>query len=143
MAFIKVYIHYVFSTKNREKCLSQKVRAQLFPHILKNAREKDIFILRLNGHLEHLHCLVSMGRAHTLAETARLIKGNASRWLNQSGLVAGKFQWQKEYFAVSVSETHLTKVQRYIENQEEHHRTMTFEEEYKLFLKNYGFSDLR
>jgi REP element-mobilizing transposase RayT len=69
----------------------------------------------------------------------QLIKGESSYWINKNRLTKEKFEWQNEYFAVSVSESMLDKVRDYIKNQEEHHRKKTFQEEYDEFISKYGF----
>jgi putative transposase len=140
MPFIRVWIHYVWSTKNREPVLIDKYRYPLFDHIKQNALLKKIYIDRLNGYYDHVHCLLSLGSDQTIEKTAQLIKGESSFWFNnKSSLNAGKLEWQDEYFAVSVGESQLDTVRAYIDNQEEHHRKRTFTEEYDEFLSKYGF----
>ena len=70
----------------------------------------------------------------------QLIKGESSFWINKHQLTKQKFEWQDEYFAVSVSESMLEKVRYYIRNQEEHHKKVTFQEEYDDFISKYGFT---
>jgi len=70
------------------------------------------------------------------------MKGESSHWINQEKLVLGKFAWQDEYFAVSVSESNVQRVQEYIRNQEEHHKKKTFQDEYEEFMRQYGIKDL-
>ena len=82
---------------------------------------------------------MSLGTDQTIEKTVQLIKGESSFWINQSGLCKAKFGWQDEYFAVSVSESNLEKVRKYIANQEEHHRTKGFAEEFEGFMKRAGF----
>ena len=74
-----------------------------------------------------------------IAKALQLIKGESSYWINKSQLVKSKFEWADEYFAVSVSESVLDKVRTYINNQEEHHRKMTFKQEYDDFIGKYKF----
>ena len=69
----------------------------------------------------------------------QLIKGESSYWINKSNLLRNKFSWQDDYFAVSVSHSHVNKVRDYIKNQEQHHKKMTWDEEIELFIKKYGF----
>lgn len=76
-------------------------------HIRENAREKGIHIDFLNGYLEHVHCLVSLGTDQTLEKIMQLIKGESSFWINKNGLTKTHFAWQDEYFVASVSETNL------------------------------------
>lgn len=140
MPFIKVYIHFVWSTKNRFPYLETKeLRQKLWQHIRENAKEKGIFIDFVNGYNDHCHCLVSMGVDQTIQKTMQLINGESSFWINKNGLTKEKFEWQDEYFAVSVSESMIETVRNYIRNQEEHHSKKTFQQEYDEFIKKYGF----
>ncbi len=140
MPFIKVYIHFVWSTKNRHPYLhTPDLRKKMWTHILDNAKEKGIYIDFINGYAEHCHCLVSLGDDQTLRKLMQLIKGESSFWINKSGLLQEKFEWQDEYFAVSVSESMLDKVRDYIKNQESHHTRKSWDEEYKELMDKYGF----
>ncbi len=140
MPFVKVYIHFVWSTKNRYPYLNTKeLRLKVWNHILENARKKGIFIDFINGYDDHCHCLVSLGVDQTIQKVVQLIKGESSYWINKQGLTKEKFEWQDEYFAVSVSESLLDRVRNYIKNQEEHHQKKTFQEEYIEFITKYGF----
>ena len=140
MPFIKVYIHLVWSTKNRYPYLTTpELRKAMWKHILENAKNKGIFIDFVNGHKEHCHCLVSLGDDQTLRQVVQLIKGESSHWINKEGLLREKFEWQDEYFAVSVSESLVDKVRDYIKNQEHHHVQKTWEDEYNEFIQKYGF----
>jgi len=140
MPFVKVYIHFVWSTKNREPFLdSFELRKKVWQHIRDNAKEKNIFIDFINGYTDHCHCLVSLGVDQTIQKVMQLIKGESSFWINKQGLTKQKFEWQDEYFAVSVSESIIDRVREYIKNQEEHHRKKTFQEEYDEFISKYEF----
>jgi len=140
MPFVKVYIHFVWTTKNhRPMLLSPAIRHQVWQHIIENAREKNIFIDFINGYSDHCHCLVSLGIDQTMSKVMQLLKGESSYYINKQNLSDGKFEWQDEYFAVSVSSSALDKVRNYIKNQEEHHRCKTFQEEYEDFIIKYGF----
>jgi len=144
MPFIKVYIHFVWSTKNREPFLdSKELRIRVWNHIRENAIKKAIFIDFINGYSDHCHCLISLGADQTIQKTMQLIKGESSFWINNQQLTKTKFEWQDEYFAVSVSESMLDKVRDYIKNQEEHHSKKTFEEEYENFISKYGFQKFK
>ena len=148
MPFIKVYIHFVWSTKNRIPFLATKeIRQKLWQHIKENAKTKGIFVDFVNGHSDHCHCLVSLGVDQTIQKIVQLIKGESSFWVNKenilgdisSSLSPGKFEWQDEYFAVSVSDSMIETVRNYIRNQEEHHTKKTFQNEYEEFILKYGF----
>ena len=140
MPFIKAYIHFVWSTKNREPFLdSKELRIRVWNHIRENAIKKAIFIDFINGYSDHCHCLISLGADQTIQKTMQLIKGESSFWINNQQLTKTKFEWQDEYFAVSISESMLDKVRDYIKNQEEHHKKITFTQEYDSFITKYGF----
>jgi REP element-mobilizing transposase RayT len=139
MPFAKVWIHLVWATKNREPYLKDHVRQQVFKHIRENAIKKDIYLDFVNGYRDHIHCLVSLGVNQTIAKTVQLIKGESSFWINKQGLIEEHFEWQDEYFAVSVSESQVITVRGYIKKQEEHHRHKTFQEGYDEFMSKYGF----
>ena len=140
MPFVKVYIHFVWSTKNREPLLATKeIREQVWRHIQEYAKEKGIYIDFINGYAEHCHCLVSLGVNQTMSKIINLLKGESSFWINQQKFCDSKFEWQNDYFAVSVSESIIDKVRNYIKNQEEHHKSKSFQEEYEAFNRKYGF----
>ena len=140
MPYIKVYIHFVWPTKNREHFLdSPELRKKVWEHIKENARGKEIFIDTINGHQDHCHCLISLGADQTMSKIVQLIKGESSFWINKHKLSKKKFEWQDEYFAVSVSESVVDKVREYIRNQEEHHKKITFKQEYDQFIEKFGF----
>ena len=140
MPLVKVYIHFVWSTKNRYPFLdSKELRTEVWNHIRTNAKEKGIFIDFVNGYSEHCHCLVSLGVDQTIQKVMQMIKGESSFWLNKNQLTKSKFEWQDEYFAASVSESMMDNVREYIKNQEEHHRKKSFQEEFDEFISKHGF----
>jgi putative transposase len=140
MPFIKVYIHFVWSTKNRYPFLDTKEKREIvWRHIKENAKGKRIFIDFVNGYADHCHCLVSLGIDQTIQKVMQLIKGESSYWINKQGLTNEKFEWQDEYFAVSVSESMIETVRNYIRKQEVHHGKKSFQDEYNEFIEKYGF----
>ncbi len=141
MPYLKVWIHLVFSTKNRFPYLEKEVRNKLFKHIKENAYSKNIFIKSINGHVDHVHIILSLGSDQPISKVVQLIKGESSFWLNKNSITKQKFEWQDEYFAVSVSESHVNRVVNYIENQEDHHSERSFEEEYNEFLSKFEITE--
>ena len=140
MPFVKVYIHFVWSTKNRVQLLaSPEIRSKVWKHIRDNAKEKGIFIDLINGYAEHCHCLISLGVDQTIEKVMQLIKGESSYWINKQNLISERFEWQDGYFAVSVSESKIDHVRNYIKNQEEHHHHHSFVEEYDEIIIKFGF----
>ena len=143
MSFIKVYVHYIWSTKNREPLLSADIRLKVFNHIRENARNKNIFIDFINGYSDHVHCLISLNDDSSIGKIAQLIKGESSHWINQNKLSKQKFEWQDEYLVVGVGEDKIEVVRNYMANQEEHHKKITFHQEYEKFIKRYGFDIIK
>jgi len=139
MSFVKIWLHVVWGTKNRSPVLSESIRKELFQHIKDNAMQKQLYIDCINGHVDHVHCLIGLNADMSIAKTVQLLKGEAAFWLNKSKLIKPKFEWADEYFAVSVSESQINKVRGYIQNQEEHHKKTTFTQEYESFIKTYQF----
>ena len=142
MPYIKVWIHLVWSTKNRYPFLTKEIRQTVFEHIRQNAKTKKIYLDCVNGFTDHIHCLVSLSNEQTISNLLQLIKGESSFWINKQKLSPSKFQWQEEYFAVSVSHSQVRKVREYIYDQENHHQKKIFQEEYDEFIKNYGFVEI-
>ena len=143
MPLLKIWIHLVWATKSREPILTQDIRQQVFSHIRENASKKNIYVDFVNGHVDHVHCLISLNQEQTIAKIVQLIKGESSFWINKNNLCRRKFEWQDEYFAVSISESGINKVREYIKNQEEHHKKKKFQEEYEEFVNKYGFKIMK
>ncbi len=139
MSYVKIWVHLVFATKNRNPSLTKVVKKKVIQHIIENCKEKDIFLQAINGHTEHLHCLISLGKEQSIAKVAQLIKGESSFWINKNKITEDKFIWQDDYFAVSVSHSQLEKVISYIKNQEAHHSKFSFDDEVKTLISKYGF----
>lgn len=139
MAFVKIWVHIVWGTKNRIPLLTNDVRSKLFKHILENAKEKAIYIDCINGYTDHVHCLIGLNADITISKAIQLIKGESAYWANKQQLLPHKLEWADEYFAVSVSESIIDKVRDYIKGQEEHHKKTTFVEEHESFMKAYKF----
>ncbi|MDZ4181347.1 MAG: transposase, partial [Candidatus Cloacimonadaceae bacterium] len=90
---------------------------------------------------DHVHLLLSLHPKHSVSEMARVIKANSSRFINEQGLLMGKFHWGAGYGAFSCSYSQLDKVRAYIDNQKEHHRVRDFGEELSLLLSKHGMED--
>jgi putative transposase len=142
MSFVKIWVHLVFSTKDRTPFLTKDTKKTVITHIADNCREKDIFLEAIGGHSEHIHCLISLGREQNISKISQLIKGETSFWMNKNRIGKGRFEWQDDYFAVSVSESQVGAVVEYINKQEEHHARKSFAQEVAEFLEKYGFERL-
>jgi len=140
MSFVQIWIHAVWGTKNREPMLQREIRDDIRRHIKENAKTKGFYIDCVDGYAEHLHCLMTLNADLSVAKQMQLIKGESSFWINKNKFLRGHFEWADEYFAVSVSEDKLNNVRNYINNQEEHHKKITFLDEYHSFLKHFHFN---
>jgi putative transposase len=140
----RILVHAVFSTKNREPALSKEIKDIVCEHIQEETRKKSIRLLIINGHLDHLHCLISLGPKQCIADVMQSIKGESAYWFNnKSGLAgSGRLTWQDDYFAISVSESHRERVHAYIQNQEQHHQGMTYYQEIGRMAERFGFNSL-
>ncbi|RNL49551.1 IS200/IS605 family transposase [Pedobacter jejuensis] len=139
MSYVKIWVHLVFSTKNRQPYLTKNIRYKLQSHIIENCKAKSIYLQAINGYTEHLHCLISLGKEQNIAKIAQLIKGESAYWVNKNNLTNETFIWQDDYFAVSVSESGVERVINYIKNQEKHHQWKSFNDEVQEFANNYKF----
>jgi putative transposase len=99
MSFTRVIVHAVWGTQNRQPFLTSEIRSTVIEHIEKNAEMKNLFVHRLNGHVDHLHCLFTLNTDTSLAKTLQLIKGESSFWINKNRLTKHRFEWAEEYYA--------------------------------------------
>ena len=138
MSWVRIWIHVVFTTHRREPNLSSDIRHLLFAHIKQNCRAKGIYLDTIGGWVDHVHLLISLGREQDIAKVMMLTKGESAHCLNQQKVVRGKFRWQDDYFAISVSESQLDKVRAYIAGQEEHHKATPFDKELATLQRLFG-----
>ena len=133
-----VSLHYyiIFCTKDRRRIIAEPWRAELHAYIGGIIRDIDAVARSIGGPGDHVHVLLGLKATHTLADVVRQMKRGSSAWIHQHGV--GKFAWQEVYGAFTVSPSQLSRVQRYIANQMEHHRKKTFEEEYLDLLRLSG-----
>jgi len=143
MPYLRIWIHLIWSTKNRDKIINKDLKPLLLDHIKQNAKTKEIYIDFLNCVEDHIHLTISLGNEQTISKVVQLIKGESSFWINKEKLTKTKFEWQDEYIAVSVSESMINQVRDYIKYQEDHHKIKTFQEEYDEFMKKYGFEIIK
>lgn len=136
--YSQLHAHIVFSTKHRYPFLDGKLRRRLFPYMGGIIRELDGKPIRVNGVADHVHILASLPPRIAVSDVLRTVKANSSRWIHDEFPSLAKFAWQTGYGVFSVSHRDLESVLRYVNNQEEHHRVKTFQEEFLSFLHEYG-----
>jgi putative transposase len=131
-------IHIVFSTKNRMANLNAEIRPQLHAYLATVARNAGCDCYRVGGVADHIHLAVRLSRTSTIADLVQELKTSSSKWLKPQSASLAQFAWQRGYGAFSVGPADLDALLIYIDTQEEHHRTRSFQEEYLAFLKKYG-----
>ncbi len=134
-AFVKNHIHLVFSTKDRKPSIAKDVQPELWSYLAGICRNQRMAAIAINGMADHAHILFHLPPTIALAEAVRLLKSNSSKWMNEHGR---NFDWQPGYGGFSVSVSNTAAVAKYIRNQEQHHRKMTFDQEYRALLKKHG-----
>lgn len=134
----RLWTHLIFSTKDRYPFLCDKsLRIDMHGYLASVLRSHDCETIIVGGVEDHIHSLFALSKNHSLVEVIKEIKRTSSSWIKTVSSTQRLFHWQRGYGAFSVSQSHLDEVTRYIERQEEHHRRVTFQDEYRLFLKNY------
>ncbi|MBK5285117.1 MAG: IS200/IS605 family transposase [Bacteroidia bacterium] len=134
----RIWVHAVFSTKERLPLISEDVSSRIYNHIKGDLMERECYCKIINGMPDHIHILFILNPSLSLAKVIKDIKGESSHWINQNNILDPNFAWQKGYGAFSVSETNMTKVDSYIRNQKVHHEKITFEDELKKFQDSLG-----
>ena len=141
-SYTKLWTHIIWETLNREKLLNEKAGKTVSEYLFNYSKEKNIFMKINYVNPEHVHILIDQPTNLSMENTVKLFKGSSSHYINQEGIVSGKFSWGRGYAAFSVSESQVEKVAKYIRNQKEHHKVKSYAEEYELFMKKYGFVNL-
>ena len=137
MSYISSYFHCVFSTKERRPLITPELRERLWPFLGGIARQNQMKAIEVGGVEDHVHLLLSLPATMPVAKAMQLIKGGSSKWIHETFPAQREFAWQEEYGAFSVSVSQLDKTIEYIKGQPEHHRKMTFQEEFLVLLKKH------
>ena len=133
----KVYLHVIFSTKDREPVLADGWRDELFAVLGGTANNLGCQSLTVGGVPDHVHMLFQLGRTIAIADAIGKIKSTSSLWVNQSRGLPGAFHWQNGYAAFSVSQSNVEAVRAYIRRQPEHHTRQSFQDELREWLRRY------
>jgi REP element-mobilizing transposase RayT len=136
-----VYIHVVFSTKDRRpEFRDTALREALHTYLGGIAKQLESAPILIGGVEDHVHLLLCLGHSISQAELVKELKRVSNVWLKEQGKVVTDFQWQNGYGAFSVSHSNLPAVRKYIAGQEEHHRKMTFQDELRLLLQKHDLT---
>jgi REP-associated tyrosine transposase len=134
----KVILHIVFSTKDREPWLDSDVRPRMHAYLATICRDLGADLVRVGGVADHVHIVTTLPRTLSQAQLIEQIKKTSSKWIKTVDSRYRNFSWQRGYGAFSASPSQLEALLRYIEEQPEHHRTRTFQEEYRALLRKHG-----
>jgi putative transposase len=128
----RIWLHIVFSTCERRAYLqNEDLRNEMFRMLGHHAKESGCPPARVGGWIDHVHVLCGLARTITVAELVEVLKRETSKWVKQRAMDLGTFHWQNGYGAFSVSQSNVDQVTAYIDRQQEHHRRMTFQEEFR------------
>jgi len=134
----RLWTHLIFSTKERHPFLSDStVRNDMHRYLATVLRTHDCHTMIVGGCADHIHALFALSRNYAIKDVVKEVKRTSSSWIKTVERRYSKFRWQAGYGAFSVSQSHVSEVLRYIQNQEEHHRRKTFQDEFRTFLKRY------
>jgi len=133
----KIYIHLIFSTKNREPLLGAAVRPELHTYLGGILRDLDSPAVEINSEPDHAHVLFLLSRTHSLSDVVGRLTRGSSEWRKTMGAVYSAFHWQNGYGAFSVSRSAVDEVCEYIRRQHEHHQRVSFQDEFRAFLRRY------
>jgi REP element-mobilizing transposase RayT len=133
--FTKNHQHIVFSTAGRRKSIDKPFQPKLWAYMAGICRNHKIFVRAISGVEDHVHLLVEIPPTMAVAKAVSTLKSNSSKWIHETGR---KFAWQKGYAAFSVSASNLRVVANYVNNQEAHHKKISYEDELLLLLKKHG-----
>ncbi len=138
-SFSAIWIHIIWSTKNREPLITKKLKYKLYDKIRMISEDRDYYLDHINGIEDHIHCLFSLKPKFSVSEVAKNVKGASSFWVNENKIIDEYFDWQNGFSAFSVSPSHVNRVRNYIRNQEKHHTEINYTDEIR---KLKGLSEL-
>jgi putative transposase len=136
--FTKLLTHIIFSTKERRSLMDDELQLRLFPYLGGITREMGGTPLMINGPSDHVHLLVQTKASVSIAKLVETVKSNSTRWVHREWKERWKFAWQEGYGAFSVGPLQVPEVIKYIARQKEHHRKISFQQEFVSFLQKYG-----
>jgi REP element-mobilizing transposase RayT len=137
-SLVKNYIHIIFSTKLRAPLILESIENELYSYIGGICKQLECYPVKIGGYIDHIHILCMLSKKSPLMKLLEEIKAHSSKWIKTKDDTLKKFYWQNGYGAFSVNPYEVDKVIAYIENQKEHHRKKTFQDEYRAFLKKYN-----
>jgi REP-associated tyrosine transposase len=137
-SYTNLQYHLIFSTRDRVPAITTPMRPRLYEYLGGILREEHGVLVAAGGTAAHVHLLAGIAKTQSVADALRAIKANSSRWIHDTFPGMGQFGWQTGYGAFTIGHSGISNVKEYIDRQEEHHQTVTFQEEFLEFLRRYG-----
>ena len=134
----RLHVHLIFSTKHRERLITDAVRASLHAYMSTVLQNLGCAPVLINSVEDHVHILFELARTVSVSQAVEDVKKSSSKWIKTQGADFVEFAWQAGYGAFAVSESKVPTVREYIARQQEHHRRKSFQEEYRAFLERHG-----
>jgi putative transposase len=136
--YTSLHYHVIFSTKNREPWISQGIEQRVWEYLGGIARQNHMKALQIGGIEDHVHLVIGIPAALAVSKALQLLKGGSSKWIRDTFAELARFQWQDGYGAFTVSKSQLPEVVHYVAQQRQHHKVLTFQEEYQACLQKHG-----
>ena len=128
--YTQIHIQTVFTVQNRQCLIGNKWKDELYKYITGIIQNYDHKVLQINGMPDHIHILIGMRTTQSLSDLMKKVKQDSSKWINNKGFIKVRFSWQAGFGAFSYSKSHIPRVINYIKNQENHHKKISFVDEY-------------
>lgn len=138
MFYTKLAYHIVFGTKRRERIITPDIQTRVYKYLGGIINNLKGIPVEINGTSDHVHILAYVSPVISISDFMRITKSNSSKWINELPDYTYNFRWQSQYGAFSVSESQIQNVKKYIQNQEQHHLKISWEEEFIQLLKEHG-----
>ena len=135
--YTQIHIQFVFAVKHRDGLIHASFKDELYQYISGIVKHNNHKLLCINGMPDHVHILIGLRPSQSISDLLQDIKGSSSKWINEKKFLSVKFEWQEGYGAFSYAKSEIDSVIKYINNQEAHHKTKSFLEEYIELLKDF------
>ena len=136
-SYTQLYIHYITTVNGRENLLKEKYEERIRKYITGIVQNRDCKMLAINNVTDHIHFFIGLHPSYSVSKIIQEVKSLSSKFINENNWYNKKFAWQGGYGAFSYSKSQINNVVQYIANQKEHHKKITFREEYLTFLKKF------
>jgi REP element-mobilizing transposase RayT len=136
--YTQIHIQFVFAVKHRDGLIHVSFKDELYQYIAGILKNNNHKLLAINGIPDHVHILIGMRPTQSISDLLQDIKGSSSKWINEKNFLRTKFEWQEGYGAFSYAKSEVNSVIRYIQNQEEYHKSESFRDEYLQLLKDFN-----